>query len=77
MVRGIVDLARTLDLTITAEGIETELQATVSELGCDLGQGYWFARPVPAAEIPALLTRGVELSKRGLDHASLERAHAS
>ena len=39
-----------------AEGIETEEQRTfLAELGCDLGQGFLFSRPVPVAEIEAML----------------------
>ncbi|WP_083865844.1 EAL domain-containing protein [Deinococcus peraridilitoris] len=40
-----------------AEGIETEEELTeLRELGCDIAQGYYFARPVPAAQVrfPAL-----------------------
>jgi EAL domain-containing protein (putative c-di-GMP-specific phosphodiesterase class I) len=50
----IVDLARTLELEVIAEGIETREQAeALRELGAEFGQGYLFARPAAAA--PALL----------------------
>jgi diguanylate cyclase (GGDEF)-like protein/PAS domain S-box-containing protein len=57
IVRSIVHLAHDLGLAIIAEGIETsdQLQA-LAELGCEYGQGYHFARPLPANEIEALLT---------------------
>ena len=43
-----VGLARALDLSVTAEGIETEGQRlALLELGCTVGQGYLFARPGP------------------------------
>lgn len=46
-VETIVRLAASLELPVVAEGIETELQAAaVSVLGCELGQGYLFGRPV-------------------------------
>jgi EAL domain-containing protein (putative c-di-GMP-specific phosphodiesterase class I) len=49
IVRSIVALAQTLELSITAEGIETPgQQAQLRLLGCDSGQGYLFGRPVPA-----------------------------
>ncbi|SOD90709.1 EAL domain-containing protein [Caenispirillum bisanense] len=49
--RTIVDLARALDLNVVAEGIETEEHAAVlRDLGCDLGQGYLYARPLPPAD---------------------------
>jgi diguanylate cyclase (GGDEF)-like protein len=48
--RAIVDLARALDLDTVAEGIELEDQAVrLGELGCRLGQGFHFARPMDAA----------------------------
>jgi diguanylate cyclase (GGDEF)-like protein len=55
--RAIMKLARTLDLETVAEGIEGANQATeLRELRCDLGQGYFFARPQPAEAIEALLS---------------------
>lgn len=47
VVRSIIDLAHTLGLIVVAEGIETEEQKNILvESGCDLGQGYYLARPV-------------------------------
>jgi EAL domain-containing protein (putative c-di-GMP-specific phosphodiesterase class I) len=47
--RTVVALAHNLGLTALGEGIETELQLnTLRDLGCELGQGYWFSRPVIA-----------------------------
>jgi EAL domain-containing protein (putative c-di-GMP-specific phosphodiesterase class I) len=44
----LVDLAHTLGLTVTAEGVETPAQDTqVRVIGCDIGQGWWYARPAP------------------------------
>lgn len=61
IVRAIVTLAKTLNLQITCEGIETPAQlAQLCSLDCDQGQGYHFSRPVPAADFAALLVRGVE-----------------
>jgi EAL domain-containing protein (putative c-di-GMP-specific phosphodiesterase class I) len=49
-VECIVGLARRLGLTTVAEGIETESQAQrMLGLGCELGQGYWHARPMAEA----------------------------
>jgi EAL domain-containing protein (putative c-di-GMP-specific phosphodiesterase class I) len=51
IVKTILVLARQMGLQVTAEGIETEAQMTLlTAMGCDLGQGYWFDRPLPAAE---------------------------
>ncbi|GIF45047.1 putative bifunctional diguanylate cyclase/phosphodiesterase [Actinoplanes xinjiangensis] len=54
LVRTVVDLARSLSLTTVAEGVETAFHATLlQELGCDRGQGYHFARPMPATNLTA------------------------
>ena len=56
MVEAMVQLAHGLGMTPLAEGIETaEELAFLREAGCPLGQGFYFARPVPAEEIQALL----------------------
>jgi diguanylate cyclase (GGDEF)-like protein len=48
-VRLIVGLAKTVGLKVVAEGIETRAQLDMlREMGCDLGQGYYFARPLDA-----------------------------
>jgi diguanylate cyclase (GGDEF)-like protein len=54
IVRAIVELARTLDLTVVAEGVENG--AVLEVLGlmrCDVAQGYYIARPMPALEFPS------------------------
>ncbi|HSL12590.1 MAG TPA: EAL domain-containing protein [Actinomycetota bacterium] len=59
MVRAMIQLAEGLGMTALAEGVETaEEFAFLRESGCPLAQGYLFARPVPAAEVPSLLERG-------------------
>jgi diguanylate cyclase (GGDEF)-like protein len=58
IVRAIVDLCATLEISTSAEGVETEdQQLDLSVLGCTNAQGYLFGRPCPAAELPALLQR--------------------
>lgn len=69
IIRAIVTLAKTLDLRITSEGIETSEQlALLSALGCDFGQGYFFDRPMPAENLERLLApkRLKELSRQEL-----------
>lgn len=58
MVRAMIQLASGLGMTPLAEGIETagELEFLQAN-GCPVGQGFYFAKPVPAEEIPALATR--------------------
>jgi EAL domain-containing protein (putative c-di-GMP-specific phosphodiesterase class I) len=56
LVRTIVRLGDSLRLDTVAEGIETaEQRAALEAMGCGFGQGFLFARPVPADEIDALL----------------------
>jgi diguanylate cyclase (GGDEF)-like protein len=51
IVKAIVDLARSLGVATTAEGVETQAQAeALVALGCEEAQGYLYARPLPAAE---------------------------
>jgi EAL domain-containing protein (putative c-di-GMP-specific phosphodiesterase class I) len=51
LVRMTIDLCHTLGLEVLAEGIETSEQAALlRDMGCELGQGYYFARPLPSAE---------------------------
>jgi diguanylate cyclase (GGDEF)-like protein/PAS domain S-box-containing protein len=52
LVAAIVSLARTLKLTVVAEGIEDPAhQRKLAEMGCPYGQGYLFSKPVSRAEI--------------------------
>jgi len=56
IVRTIIALARSLSLTVTAEGIETDEQREeLRELGCSHGQGYYFSRPVDASKAGGLI----------------------
>jgi len=59
IVRSVVLLAKTLRLSVTAEGIETPVQeAELRSLGCERGQGYLFARPQTPAAMSQLLADG-------------------
>ncbi|MDU9392490.1 phosphodiesterase DibA [Pseudomonas sp. zfem002] len=52
IVRVIIALARSMGMAIHAEGIEQSEQARfLLEHQCDMGQGYWYGRPVPAQEL--------------------------
>ena len=68
MVSAIIALALNLGMDALAEGIETEEEwRFLADRGCPLGQGYFFSRPVPGAEILALHRRaGLQLVQGGL-----------
>ena len=56
IVAAILGIAKAIGITTVAEGVETERQATqLRRLGCDLAQGFYFARPVPVGELSAML----------------------
>jgi diguanylate cyclase (GGDEF)-like protein len=56
LARGIIELGRTMNLDIVAEGIEDPRQVVeLVRLHCAMGQGYHFARPLPAAELSRYL----------------------
>jgi EAL domain-containing protein (putative c-di-GMP-specific phosphodiesterase class I) len=60
IIRTIVTLAHNLNLSVTAEGIETRLQLQrLRALGCELGQGYLFSKPLSAEQVDAILAGGL------------------
>jgi diguanylate cyclase (GGDEF)-like protein/PAS domain S-box-containing protein len=64
IVQSVITLARALNLSTTGEGIETASQQEhLRALGCDMGQGFLFARPAPATAIEELLAGNTELPR--------------
>ena len=58
IVQALLDISRKLGMRIVAEGVETKEQAeTLMAMGCDLAQGYYFARPASAAITAEMLDR--------------------
>jgi diguanylate cyclase (GGDEF)-like protein/PAS domain S-box-containing protein len=58
LVAAIVAMASALDLEVTAEGVETHSQLeNLMRLGCQRAQGFYLARPMPAAEMSALIAQ--------------------
>jgi EAL domain-containing protein (putative c-di-GMP-specific phosphodiesterase class I)/ActR/RegA family two-component response regulator len=63
IVAAVMGMAHALGLSVVAEGVETEQQLiALRALGCDVAQGYYYARPQPASDIDALL--GTRLGER-------------
>ena len=62
----IIGLAHALDYSLVAEGVETEEQALkLQHLGCDIIQGYFFSKPLPAHEVPGFIKKTLtEASRR-------------
>jgi predicted signal transduction protein with EAL and GGDEF domain len=57
IVRTTIDLARSLGLRVVAEGVESEqVWRRLAHLGCNLAQGYYLCRPIPAEQLSSWLT---------------------
>jgi len=56
IVRAVVDISRHFGLAVVAEGVESELTLDLlAEIGCDIGQGFLFSRPLPHERLEAWL----------------------
>ncbi|HZO10181.1 MAG TPA: EAL domain-containing protein, partial [Myxococcota bacterium] len=63
IVRSTIDLARNLGLRVVAEGVETaEIMDVLAGLRCDVAQGYYISRPLPADELDL---QALKVSLRG------------
>ncbi len=72
IIRGIVMLAQSLDMSITAEGIENEEQLDfLKDAGCNEIQGFLLGRPAPATEILALIEQSHDAPKVSLPLAAI------
>src|SRR3954462_4622951 len=59
IVRAVIDLGHGLEMSIVAEGVETQEQlGFLSEEGCDAVQGYFIGKPLPIGQYAALVGRG-------------------
>jgi diguanylate cyclase (GGDEF)-like protein len=62
IVRAVVDLARHFGLSVVAEGVESELTlGLLEEIGCDIGQGFLFSRPLPYERLDAWYSAQTEV----------------
>ena len=65
LVELVVDIAKYLNVPVVAEGVETETQLQLlKNADCDLVQGYYFSRPLPAEEFEKLIIREIEIDRR-------------
>jgi EAL domain-containing protein (putative c-di-GMP-specific phosphodiesterase class I) len=68
--RAIIAMARSLNMTTIAEGVETiEQLELLSALGCDVMQGYHISRPLPVDQITALLSDSLRLADLAISSA--------
>jgi len=59
IVETILSMASNLGIGVVAEGVETAEQLEhLRSMNCPLGQGYWFARPMPVPEVESLMSSG-------------------
>lgn len=62
---AIVAMGKALRMVVLAEGVETTEQSKLlGEIGCDLAQGYYFSKPLPASEIETMLILPVNQRKK-------------
>ena len=73
IVTAVINMARTLDLLVIAEGVETQEELEfLCTSGCDEAQGYYLSRPVPAWQLGMLLSngmQGIEVDRDTSSHA--------
>jgi EAL domain-containing protein (putative c-di-GMP-specific phosphodiesterase class I) len=55
IVQMVIELARTLEIEIIAEGVDSEVVTILKEMGCGLAQGFFFSEPLPSEDVVRLL----------------------
>ncbi|MFB1299251.1 putative bifunctional diguanylate cyclase/phosphodiesterase [Mycobacterium sp. pW049] len=64
VVRAVIELAHDLQITVVAEGVEEAATATwLRDRGCDIGQGYYFGRPMDASGVADLVRISADLTE--------------
>ena len=64
LVQLVLDIARYLRVPVVAEGVETQAQMEMlRQAGCELVQGYYFSRPLPAEEFEKLIEREIKIDR--------------
>ena len=66
IISSVISMASALGLTIIAEGVETKEQADMLlGFGCELMQGYYFSKPIPAEEYEKMLEQDMNKKRTG------------
>ena len=77
LISTIIGMAHALELQVVVEGVETlDHLLFLQAIGCETVQGYYFSRPVVAADVPALVQQGFGLARKlqaGTDSVNLKR----
>ncbi len=61
LIEIVIGIAKFLDVPVVAEGVEEENQVdTLKKMGCDLIQGYYFSKPLPAEDFAELIKKEIE-----------------
>ncbi|HYZ80526.1 MAG TPA: EAL domain-containing protein, partial [Solirubrobacteraceae bacterium] len=72
LANAVVSLGTTLELTVVAEGVEhAEQWEKLRELGCDLGQGFYFARPMEAQDAMEFLSQAITAQGESPEHPAV------
>ncbi len=67
----VMDISRFLDVPVVAEGVEEQAQYDMlKSMGCEIIQGYYFSKPLPAEEFQSLIEKEAALSSKNLSSAS-------
>jgi diguanylate cyclase (GGDEF)-like protein len=63
LIHGLAVMVKNMGIDMVAEGVETPAQViALQELGCDFAQGFFFARPLSAAEVPEFASRNLSMT---------------
>jgi diguanylate cyclase (GGDEF)-like protein len=67
LIKATIDLAHRLGMSVVAEGVEDERSAAMlAQLGCDLGQGYLYSKPLPGLELSRWVAARAERSQHAV-----------
>jgi diguanylate cyclase (GGDEF)-like protein len=73
IVRSTIGLSRNLGLKVVAEGVETkDIWRDLAHLGCDMAQGYYLTRPIPASDLAQWLEQPIDAPE--FDESKLEQS---